>query len=628
MKKLLLLFTLLITCTLSHAQVTGLNVVNFTTNDTLDLALIDGSVSRINIVQTTPSITIAVPVPTFGTTKVVEKWIGNKGTVSFTLRALPDIDGFVVDTGQAVILKWIGAKYVVIGKAPASASIIAEAPLSYINDTLKIDTTKVPYFSGGIPGPKNSSTYLNGVGVWDTINVGVTSVTGATNRITSTGGATPVIDIDASYVGQSSITTVGTIGTGVWNAGAVTSSGSIIGLNYNATGSGGAGYLQLPFQTATPTAVSGSMIIYSNGSNRFSIVRRNNANSADITRTHIYPDASYDWTFPTPASGSSSTLAGLNTAQDFTSVNRFSNTNGTELYSLKIFDVAAGTYDNAIDAPSGNQLRINGLGANMGILLNSNTFTNGISFAASFNAQTGGANATIGNTSLGLLATSNSRSGASSLKSGFAIVSGNHTGAVSGANTQDISYITGSSTSASGTSSTTGSHLFDVGTVAGTGTRGGVSFFNGFVGAINTEPAWNSGQRIMFIGNRTASPTGNPTAGFYLWGESGDATIRSSGGGITSIGTAGVSMQVAGQGLLIKEGTNATLGTATLVGGTITISTTKVTANSRIFVTIQSPSGTPGAVYVSARTAGTSFDITSTRALDTSVVAWFIVEPN
>lgn len=42
----------------------------------------------------------------------------------------------------------------------------------------------------------------------------VTSVSGTTNRITSTGGTTPVIDISASYVGQSSITTVGTLSAG------------------------------------------------------------------------------------------------------------------------------------------------------------------------------------------------------------------------------------------------------------------------------------------------------------------------------------------------------------------------------------------------------------------------------
>jgi len=45
----------------------------------------------------------------------------------------------------------------------------------------------------------------------------VTSVSGTTNRVSSTGGATPVIDIDAAYVGQASITTLGTVTTGTWN---------------------------------------------------------------------------------------------------------------------------------------------------------------------------------------------------------------------------------------------------------------------------------------------------------------------------------------------------------------------------------------------------------------------------
>lgn len=49
----------------------------------------------------------------------------------------------------------------------------------------------------------------------------VTSVTGTTNRVTSTGGATPSIDISAAYVGQSSITTLGTIASGTWNGTAV-----------------------------------------------------------------------------------------------------------------------------------------------------------------------------------------------------------------------------------------------------------------------------------------------------------------------------------------------------------------------------------------------------------------------
>lgn len=69
----------------------------------------------------------------------------------------------------------------------------------------------------------------------------VTSVSGTTNRITSTGGTTPVIDISGSYVGQSSITTLGTITTGVWNGTAIananlansTISGISLGSNLN-----------------------------------------------------------------------------------------------------------------------------------------------------------------------------------------------------------------------------------------------------------------------------------------------------------------------------------------------------------------------------------------------------------
>ncbi len=57
----------------------------------------------------------------------------------------------------------------------------------------------------------------------------VTSVSGTLNRITSTGGTTPVIDISVSYVGQSSITTLGTIGTGTWQ-------GTVIGATYGGTG--------------------------------------------------------------------------------------------------------------------------------------------------------------------------------------------------------------------------------------------------------------------------------------------------------------------------------------------------------------------------------------------------------
>jgi hypothetical protein len=65
---------------------------------------------------------------------------------------------------------------------------------------------------------------------------GVQSLSGTANRITISGTASdPVIDIAGNYVGQSSITTLGTIGTGTWQ-------GTKIGIAYGGTNS-----------TSTPT---------------------------------------------------------------------------------------------------------------------------------------------------------------------------------------------------------------------------------------------------------------------------------------------------------------------------------------------------------------------------------------
>jgi hypothetical protein len=92
-------------------------------------------------------------------------------------------------------------------------------------------------------------------------------------------------------------------------------------------------------------------------------------------------------------------------------------------------------------------------------------------------------------------------------------------------------------------------------------------------------------------------------------------------------GEGDLNLHLAGGGLGVKEGSNAKMGLATLVAGTVTVSTTRVTANSRIFLSVQTAGGTQGFLRISARTAGTSFVITSTSGSETSTVAWLIVEP-
>ena len=71
-------------------------------------------------------------------------------------------------------------------------------------------------------------------------------------------------------------------------------------------------------------------------------------------------------------------------------------------------------------------------------------------------------------------------------------------------------------------------------------------------------------------------------------------------------------------------------GQATLVAGTKVVNTapaTFVTANTRIFLGVHTPGGTPGWLQVSARSAGTSFTILSSSGTDTSVVDYWMVEP-
>lgn len=70
----------------------------------------------------------------------------------------------------------------------------------------------------------------------------------------------------------------------------------------------------------------------------------------------------------------------------------------------------------------------------------------------------------------------------------------------------------------------------------------------------------------------------------------------------------------------------ARMGTATLVGGTVTVTNSAVTANTRIFLTSQADGGTPGFLRVSARSVGTNFTITSSSGTDTSTVAWILIE--
>lgn len=409
----------------------------------------------------------------------------------------------------------------------------------------------------------------------------VTSVTGTTNRITSSGGATPAIDISSAYVGQASITTLGTITTGTWNGSvvgptyggtgvnngaktitlggnlttsgaftttftttgntnvtlpttgtliansggstnqvAVFNSGTLGGINgftftgsanltvpgaLNASGTGGGGYLTLLGQSARPAAVSTTGRVYMSSVNEIASVRRNNANSADVYREWVWPDANTTITVPTPGTGGADVMAVLGTAQTFTQSQTYSTSGVSALF------VTSSTTTNPVNIKGGT----------------ANSYAS-IGFQNLMSVQ-GGA----------------------------------------------IGY--------------------------GNGSVANAAFANKmFVFGSNLD--------IVFSSINTGSP------------------------GVTLLSAnAGLSFAL-GVGQIFKTGTNARVGSSTLAAGTVTVANTGVTANTKVKIQLVSTSGTLGVMYIYTVNPGVGFTITSvtaaglTQTLDLSTLDWYLTE--
>jgi hypothetical protein len=138
----------------------------------------------------------------------------------------------------------------------------------------------------------------------------------------------------------------------------------------------------------------------------------------------------------------------------------------------------------------------------------------------------------------------------------------------------------------------------------------------------NNTLAFNVGgtavnDNFRLLGDGTAQYGIGSSARDTTWGRQGTAQVGTPDSDIV--------IGLAGKGLRIKEGTNARMGQSTLASGTVTVSNTSVTANTRIFLSRKSTSGTPGFLTYTV-SAGTSFTITSSSGTDASTVEWFMVE--
>lgn len=159
---------------------------------------------------------------------------------------------------------------------------------------------------------------------------------------------------------------------------------------------------------------------------------------------------------------------------------------------------------------------------------------------------------------------------------------------------------------------------------------------------VNVTSLNSTGKATITLGSATAAAYGSLVTGDTFdrfqglangnlsWGTgtaARDVTLSRTAAGQLSV-TGNFVISGAGNGLKVAQGTNATIGTATLTLGSVTVNTTAVTANSVIMLTVQQI-GTvsqPKAMTIANKTAGTSFQIVSEDATDTSTVAWWIID--
>lgn len=141
----------------------------------------------------------------------------------------------------------------------------------------------------------------------------------------------------------------------------------------------------------------------------------------------------------------------------------------------------------------------------------------------------------------------------------------------------------------------------------------------------------NNGYTFGAGTNSVSANTGAKVVGIYSNGTTFLSAIEwanvASGNTTVSLVKSGGAVEVGGTLKLGANGTAESLsrsGTCTLVAGSCTVSDSNVTTSSKIFLTGQDNT-TTGALRISARTASTSFTVTSSNAADTGVVAWRMI---
>lgn len=546
-------------------------------------------------------------------------------------------------TARNKILPILGTVVALTLQAPAAASVNTQewkniagttvtsvdkdGRLTAANLTLTGFAGVLKAAAGVVAGSATTTDLPEGTNLYYTDARARAAITGTLNRITVTVG---VVDISASYIGQASITTLGTVTTGTWTGTAIADAYISSAATWNAKEPAIAAGTTAQYwrgdkswQTLDKTAVglgnventalstwAGSANITTLGTigtgtwNATAIADGKIAsaltgktyNALTLTAAAVGFTIAGGTTSKTLTVPLDATVSGTNTG-DQTSVSGNAGT-ATALQTARLINTVSfnGTADITVTAAAGTLT---------GATLAAGVTASSLTSVGTLTALTVSGTFTVSNTGVNNIAGNLHIGSASSAARAFRIA-----GITLSGDNQIGALISPTFTSASTTSGTTMDLTLATAASAFTVT-------NGYCLRLET-PSIGAASAIT---TNYALKIENQTGG-------GTNYAIKTGTGLHDFGD-DLKMTTVGKGLYVKEGSNATMGTATLVLGTATVNTTKVTANSRIFLCSESL-GTitsPVAVAVTARTAGTSFTITSANLTDTSVIAWIIVEP-
>lgn len=569
----------------------------------------------------------------------------------------------------------------------AVASMDKDGKATVVNLTLGSLAGVLKASAGVVSGSATTSDLPEGTNLYYTDTRARAAITGTASRITVTLG---VVDISAAYVGQASLTTLGTIGTGVWQGTAIADTYISSAATWNAKEPAIAAGTTAQYwrgdkswQTLNSTAVGLG--------NVENTALSTWAGTANITTLGTIGTGTWNATaiadgkiasaltgktynaLTLTAAAVGFTIAGGTTSKTLTvsldaTVTGTNSGDQTITLTSDVTGSGTGSFATTIAAGAVSLAKMANLAANSIIGNNTGGAATPIALTA---AQV--------RTLLGLATVATT--GAYSDLSGTPTIP---TGA-NPSGTAGLSAVNGSAStfmrsdgapaiSQSITPTWSGAHVFQS-SISMTGTSGTLtvgntaqtisginisSLLTGLTGTdqrgLSANPAFSSAAtasgRVALLQLKTAASAFTMTDGMginVLSPSVGSGSTITNAYGIkiedqtaggtlnyafyTGLGTVrlgdNLKIDTVGKGIYIKEGTNATMGVATLVLGVATVSTTKVTANSRIFICPEALGtiASPVALAVTARSAGTSFTITSANLTDTSTVAWVIMEP-